>query len=60
MQDRPTFGDPSFERAKVFVICVCLRTQPKNFQKLLLKKPNFLVSGKTITIQFSYMGKCLS
>ena len=44
---------------KVFVTCVRLQTQPKNFQKLKLVTKNriFLVKGKTPVIQFSYMEK---
>ena len=41
----------------VSVICVRLRTQPKNFEKLKCKKSIFLVYGKILVIQFSYMKK---
>ena len=44
---------------KVYVICVRLRTQPKNFEKLKCKKSLFLVYGKMLVIQFPYMKKIL-
>ena len=37
------------------VICVRLRTEPKNFEKLECKKSIFLVYGKMLVIQFPYM-----
>ena len=54
MRDGQTFGY-YICGTKVYVICVRLRTQPKNSEKLKCKKSMLLVYGKMLVIQFPYM-----
>ena len=56
MRDGQTFGYYVWV-IKIYVICVRLRTQPKNFEKLKYKKSKFLVYGIMLVIQFPYMKK---